>query len=300
MHYRSAMEPLEPDVIAWAAQLACVLEVSAHKPGNVTLTTGFSDITALDLIASALAIGPAMRDSPRSGVGRTIRRAVDDTHRFVAANANLGIVLLLAPLAKAAGTAHPGRLRSAVGDVLANLTGEDRRQAFAAIRKASPGGLGRSDTMDVNDPDAGGTLLEAMVEARGRDAIAREYATRFQITFATGYPCLDHLWRAGHTLSDAIVQTALTILARVPDTLIMRKEGWETAEEVSAQARDVLDRGGVLSEGGRRALVRLDGTLRDDGHRLNPGTTADLVTASIFVFLVEQGLASIPDLVRRW
>jgi len=294
------MEPLDPHVIAWLAQLACVLEVSAHKPGNVTLTTGFSDMTALDLLASAVAIGPAMRDAPMSSVGWTIRRAVDDTHRFVTANTNLGIVLLLAPLAKAAGTAHPGRLRSAVGDVLANLTGEDRRQAFAAIRKASPGGLGRSDTMDVNDPDAAGSLLEAMVEARGRDAIAREYATRFQITFATGYPCLDQLWHEGLTLSDAIVQTALTILARVPDTLIVRKEGWEMAEEVSAQARDVLDKGGVLSEEGRQALECLDRTLRDDGHRLNPGTTADLATASIFVFLVEQGPESIQEVVRRW
>jgi len=294
------MKPLDPDVIAWAAQLACVLEVSANKPGNVTPTTGFSDMTALDFMASALAIGPAMREAPRSGLGRTIRRAVDDTRRFVTANTNLGIVLLLAPLAKAAGTAHPGRLRSAVGDVLGNLTAEDRRQAFAAIRKASPGGLGRADTMDVNDLDAGGTLLEAMVEARGRDSVAREYATRFQITFGTGYPCLDQLWGEGHALSDAIVQTALTILARVPDTLIARKEGWETAEEVSARARDVLDKGGALSEEGKKALAHLDGDLRGEGHRLNPGTTADLTTASLFIFLAEQGPQSIPKVVRRW
>ena len=294
------MKPLDPEMIAWAAQLACVFEVSANKPGNVTSKTGFSDMTALDFMASAVAIGPAMREAPMSGVGRTVQRAVDDTRRFVTANTNLGIVLLLAPLAKAAGTAHPGRLRSAVGDVLGNLTADDRRQAFAAIRKASPGGLGRADTMDVNDLDAGGTLLEAMVEARGRDSVAREYATRFQITFGTGYPCLDQLWGEGHALSDAIVQTALTILARVPDTLIARKEGWETAEEVSARARDVLDKGGALSEEGQKALARLDGDLRGDGHRLNPGTTADLTTASLFVFLVEQGPQSIQKVVRRW
>lgn len=300
MRYGSPMEPLDPDVIAWAAQLACVLEVSASKPGNVTLTTAFSDMTFLDLMASALGIGPAMREAPRSPVGRTIRRAVDDTHRFVTANTNLGIVLLLAPLAKAAGTAHPGRLRGAVGDVLGNLTAEDRRQAFAAIRKASPGGLGRSDIMDVHDPDAGGTLLEAMVEARGRDSVAREYATRFQITFGTGYPCLEQLWNEGHTLSDAIVQTALTILARVPDTLIARKQGWEKAEEVSAWAREVLDVGGALSEEGQEALLHLDRALRGGGHRLNPGTTADLTTASIFIFLVERGPESFPAVVRRW
>jgi triphosphoribosyl-dephospho-CoA synthase len=294
------MRPVAPDVIAWTAQLACLLEVSADKPGNVTPTTAFSDMTFLDLTASALAIGPAMRDAPDTGVGRTIRRAVVDTRRFVTANTNLGMVLLLSPLAKAAGRGHPQGLRCAVRTVLESLTVEDGLQAFEAIRKASPGGLGRSDHMDVHDPDAEGTLLEAMVEARDWDAVAREYATSFQITFEIGHPCLNELWLAGHALSAIIVQTALTILAQVPDTLIARKQGWDAADAVSAQARSVLDRGGALSDEGRKALGRLDRALRSEGHRFNPGTTADLTTASIFVFLMEQGPQRMREVLRRW
>jgi triphosphoribosyl-dephospho-CoA synthase len=49
----------------------------------------------------------------------------------------------------------------------------------------------------------------------------------------------------------------------------------------------VLGAGGVRSARGRRALARFDASLRQDGNALNPGTTADLVTAVLFVALLE-------------
>ena len=56
---------------------------------------------------------------------------------------------------------------------------------------------------------------------------------------------------------------------------------------MSAGARDVLAAGGVRTAAGREALRRFDASLRSPGNALNPGTTADLVTAAIFVALVE-------------
>jgi triphosphoribosyl-dephospho-CoA synthase len=145
------------------------------------------------------------------------------------------------------------------------------------------------------------TLLEAMRAARERDAVAREYVTDFAITFELGYPALRQFLEEGQRLSSAIVQTALTILALVPDTLILRKEGPAVARDVSRRAVAVLEAGGVFSERGRAALAAFDRSLRDDAHRLNPGTTADLTTASIFVYLVEGGgLERFPDLLQRW
>ena len=55
---------------------------------------------------------------------------------------------------------------------------------------------------------------------------------------------------------------------------------------MSAGARDVLAAGGVRTAG-RRALRSFDASLREPGNALNPGTTADLVTATLFVALVE-------------
>ena len=73
----------------------------------------------------------------------------------------------------------------------------------------------------------------------------------------------------------------------MPDTLIARKRGPEAAGRVAAGARQVLDAGGVRGAGGRTALAEFDASLREDGNALNPGTTADLVTAVLFVALLE-------------
>jgi len=292
---------MDPDSIAQAAQLACLLEVSADKPGNVTWDKAFWDARYVDFMASAVAIGPALRDAPSRAVGETILRAVRDTRRFVRTNTNLGMVLLLAPLAKAAGLPHPQGLQGAVGEVLRTLSIKDARHAFAAIRFAAPGGLGDSDVYDVRGAEVNVTLLEAMRAAQDRDTVAREYATDFQITFGIGHAALLRFLEEGHPFSDAVVQTALTILSRVPDTLIARKEGLTTARAVSEEAAHVLAVGGAFSERGREALEAFDRSIRDDEHRLNPGTTADLTTASIFALLVEgDGIERFPRLLARW
>lgn len=294
------MSPLEGFEIGWATQLACLFEVNAEKPGNVSRRADFHDTRFEDFLASAVAIGPALQGAVRAPVGETVLRAVQDTRRFVSTNTNLGMVLLLAPLAKAAGEGGPEGLRSRVARVLGELTVEDARKVYQAIRLASPSGLGQVERHDVSHDDVAATLREAMGLAQGRDSVAREYVTDFEITFGLGYETLRRVWEEGHAFSDAIVQTFLTVLAQVPDTLIERKGGRAAAEAVSRRAGEVLAAGGCLSSRGREELVRFDRDLRDDSHRLNPGTTADLVAASIFVFLTEGGmLESVPDLVAR-
>src|SRR3954464_9763290 len=89
-----------PDSVAGAAQLACVLEVSAEKPGNITPTHDFHDTSYEEMLRSAIAIGPELARAGERGVGETVLAAVEAARGT--ANTNLGIVLLLAPLAKAA------------------------------------------------------------------------------------------------------------------------------------------------------------------------------------------------------
>lgn len=293
------MIPATQNEIARAVQLACLYEAAAEKPGNVTPRHRFADAGFIDFAASAVAIGPAFQDGHRQTVGQTIRRAVADTRRIVATNTNLGIVLLLAPLAEAAARPDDGGLRAAVADVLAHLTVHDAREAYAAIRLAEPAGMGAAKEHDIADEPAV-TLKEAMAAARDRDAVAREYATDFAITFTIGRPTLATLWEQGHRLSQAIVTTHLTILAQVPDTLIARKLGLSTAADVSARAAAVLAADGCFSEKGCRALARFDAWLRDGSHSHNPGTTADLVTASLFAFLIEMTEEDLMTATARW
>jgi triphosphoribosyl-dephospho-CoA synthase len=296
------VERLTGDEIAWAAQLACIFEVSVEKPGNVSRNVGFTDARFEDFAASAVAIGPALREAGRESVGATVAAAVADTRRLVGTNTNLGMILLLAPLARAAARAEAGRgLRAALHDVLAELTVGDAQLAYSAIREASPAGLGEVEDHDVHEDEVAVTLREAMDAARHRDAIADEYVTDFAVTFSLGAETLRRQWLDGARFSDAVVMAFLTILAEVPDTLIARKNGAEAAAHVSRRAADVLAAGGSLSAKGRERLADLAHELCDDAHAFNPGTTADLVAASLFVVLTEGGLlADVPALTARW
>ncbi|HQJ97136.1 MAG TPA: triphosphoribosyl-dephospho-CoA synthase [Thermoleophilia bacterium] len=322
----AAMEPLRGPEIARAARLACLIEASVPKPGNVSPQARFADTTYADLVASAGAIAPALAEAGQRGVGETVLRAVRDTRRVAASNTNLGIVLLLAPLAKAAaggaaggaasgaatgaasGAATAG-LRPAVAAVLAALTVDDARLAYEAVRMASPGGMGRVDRADVNDLAPAVTLREAMELAAARDSIAREYVTDFEVTFTIGVPALRRAWTAGEgrpagtravadaggpaigpEVTDAVLRCFLEILARVPDTLIARKRDFDVARRVSMRAAQLLAALGGDESAARRELTVFDRGLRDPAHALNPGATADLVTAALFVVIVEDGM----------
>jgi triphosphoribosyl-dephospho-CoA synthase len=256
-----------------------VLEVSAEKPGNITPSHDFADTTYEDMVASAIAIGPELARAGERGVGETVRAVVEASRRVAAANTNLGIALLLAPPAKAALTGGP--LRERLGEVLEALDLDDARAAYAAIRAAGAGGLEERVEHDVRDEPAVG-LREAMAAAAGRDSVASEYATGYALTFDVGLPALLAALARGLPLRDAIVELHLRLLDAAPDSLIARKAGAEAAARVSAGAREVL--------AGRETLERFDASLRETGNRLNPGTTADLVTATLFVALVEGRL----------
>lgn len=273
--------------VAVAAQLACLLEASAPKPGNVSPGRHFSDTRYEDFLVSAIAIGPALSAAGVNPIGKTIRLAIEATAGWTRTNTNLGIVLLLAPLTRAALDPGSDELRGAVSAVLEASTVDDAREVYSAIRTAAPGGLGRVSSEDVAD-EPKVTLLEAMRLAADRDRIAREYATGFEVTFGTAVPALAAARRDGLSWDDAIVETYLLLLARYPDTHIARRAGTQLAEDVAARASAVLDAGGVRSEEGRQAVEALDRELRDPIHRANPGTTADLTTAAIFVTLLDE------------
>jgi triphosphoribosyl-dephospho-CoA synthase len=275
------------DGVAGAAQLACVLEVSAEKPGNITPSHDFADTSYEDMLSSAIAVGPELARAGERGVGATVLAVVEASRRVAPANTNLGIALLLAPLAKAALGAGP--LRACLAETLRALDVADARAAYAAIRLAGAGGLQQRVEHDVRSEPAIG-LREAMAGAAQRDSVASEYVTDFALTFETGIPALAGALGDGLALRDAIVELHLRLLEQAPDTLVARKRGAGAAARVSAGARDVLAAGGVRTAGGRRALQSFDASLREQGNALNPGTTADLVTATLFVALVERML----------
>ena len=274
--------------IATAIQQACLLEASAAKPGNVHPGASFPDLTFEDFVRSAEAASPALARAAEVGVGRAIFQAIEATRAVVSSNTNLGIVLLIAPLA-AVPLDQP--LRDGIGDVLCRLTRDDAMWVYRAIRLAQPGGLGTADDQDVASAPTG-TLREVMALAAHRDGVAAQYENGFDWILNEGLPFLasvggefEHCWEA------AIIELHLRLLAEHPDTLIARKCGESIAAEASQRARRCLNNLGSLprdSTERARVIDEFDQWLRADDHRRNPGTTADLVAACLFAAIRER------------
>ena len=257
---------------------ACELDVTALKPGNVRVGVPAHGMTADDFLRSAQACAPAL-SQPGASVGQRVLEAVRSTRRVVHCNTNLGIVLLAAPLFRAAEAG--GDLRTAVAQQLAELDRSDAVQAYEAIRLARPGGLGTSAQHDVGtEPQV--TLLEAMCAAQERDSIARQYAQGYRDVFDLGLSQWRYALARFEDEAWATTHLYLAYLSNWPDSLIERKFGSATAQTVSDRARTFHLQLCSYSELDdiRARLLSWDEHLRGSG--LNPGTSADLTVATVF------------------
>ena len=277
---------LEPAAVAEAFRSACLLDVEAFKPGNVSVASPGHGMQAGDFVVSAQAAAPAI-SAPGLSVGGRILAAIEATRSAVACNTNLGIVLLAAPVAQAALQAGPpAALRDRVRAVLASLTVQDAAQAYRAIALASPGGLGTAQRHDVHDPPRV-TLLEAMSEAAHRDRIAYQYASGFADVFNVGLPAGRAALAAGLDVRAAMTALYMAFLTRFPDSHVARKFGEAAARAVCEEAARCQARmASSAPQAASEALAALDRDLKS--RDLNPGTSADLAVASWFCMAVED------------
>ena len=270
-------------------QLACLMEVTARKPGNVHRFQDFDDLTYMDFVLSAMACAPFLTETEQMGVGKAVLAAIQATRRVVRTNSNLGMVLLLAPLAA---VPRVRLLVPAIAEVLNGLDIADSQFVFEAIRLAKPAGLGEAAEQDVrSEPTL--PLKAIMALAQDRDLIAKQYACDYRDVFEIGVPALKRGMNDLGSLESAIIFCHLHLLAALPDTLIQRKRGLAVAQQASRMARQILAQGWPRSLKAQQAFADFDTWLRADGHARNPGSTADLVAACLFVAL-RDGIIQMP------
>ncbi len=272
------------------ASLACLLEVCAPKPGNVHRGADFEDMSLNDFVVSAELLGQAIDSRKTDELGLLVLNATRATQSLVSVNTNLGIILLVCPLTIAA---NDGDLSSTAVRRLLKETGpEDAANIFTAIRSVNPGGLGDTDQMDVNE-QAPESILDAMAFSSDRDQVALQYSNNFQQVFEDVVPLLAAGQQQFESINRAIVYAHVSMLARYGDSLIKRKCGDEVNEKAQMMACKALSE---LVEGNREqyetAVGELDFWLRSDGNRRNPGTTADLVTAGLFVAIANEQITA--------
>jgi triphosphoribosyl-dephospho-CoA synthase len=284
--------------------LAITLEASAKKLGNVHPQASFSDMCHEDFLRSAIAISPCFDQRGKLSVGKLVYESVSATQASVKVNTNLGTLLLLAPVAMAA---RPGRnalspqshfsetitnLRERTAIVVDRLTAEDSRAIYAAIRLSAPGGLGKTDKLDVHQAEAPPKLVDAMRVVEDIDQVAKTYCTRFHFLFDEVVPALKQALEHCGDTSEGIRLFQLRWLARFGDSLVHRKLGEHENRLLQKKAIRLLkifeSENQQMTDRFEKNWQALDKWMREEGHRRNPGTTADLIAAGLFVLLCCQ------------
>jgi len=303
--------------IAACLQLAILLEVNAPKPGNIHKNANFHKTNYEHFLASAVAIAPSLKIAAakgiqlaeekihpnQTGIGNIIKNATKRiSHWQHGGNTLLGTTILLTPIATAAGKTLKQnnekldleKLRKNIKIITTNTTPEDAVAVYEAIEIAKPGGLNKTTRFDATNPlskkeilKTHTTLYDIFKISAKYDSIANEWINNYPITFNIGYETLRKELKAKNNLNHAIIQTFLEILAQTPDTLIARKNGIEKAKQISQQAKHILELGGLNTKQGKKAITKLDHTLRDKKNKLNPGTTADLITATLALHVLK-------------
>lgn len=268
----------QPAEIEAAYHRACRMEIEALKPGNVHRFADGHRMSAQQFLESAdVSAGSVCH--PEWPVGRRILDAIRITREAVGTNTNLGIVLLCAPLAKAAETGGED-LRKELAAVLGAMDNDDAADVFSAIVLAAPGGLGEAEN-DVTEPPRV-PLLVAMREAAERDMIARQYVSDFADIFSGGLAAYRTAEAVGETGMWPTVFTYLHFLSRFPDSHVARKHGVETAEEIRLEAASVAGQLGEIAAEPERLRLLTDFDRQLKVADINPGTSADLTVATVF------------------
>ena len=272
------------------ATLACQLEVTAAKPGNVHRAADFEDVTLNDFLSSGIALGSAIDAQPAAGeTGDMILSAAQATRWITQTNTNLGMILLICPLAKLLQRRQPITCQS-IAAVIESLRGDQSRVVYEAIVLARPGGMGESQQMDVNDPNgAPESLLTAMQSTAQSDMIAKQYVSGFEEVTQFVLPAIEEGQQRFKKLSWGIVYAHVKTMAQFPDSLIARKLGDVAAQKSATIATQCLEQLTDQDDDDFWSAVGdLDFWLRSDGHRRNPGTTADMIAAALFIGLAEN------------
>lgn len=281
----------DPRTPAENAQLALLLEVAATpKPGNVDRRHDLSDLRFEHFLAGAVGAGRGLRMAERgASVGEAFEAAVHGMSKQTGGNTQFGCLLLLVPLVSAASNADGPLTPEDASAVVEDTTVADAAcfyRTFEHVDVAVDDPPSDVDGLDVRlGADAIPalesreiTLFDVMELSAPHDANAREWVDGF----STVFDAAEQLRRSDGPVPERVSRMFLRLLAAGEDSLVAVQHGDDVAREVSERAAQLQAENATVDDVASFAdeLVERD---------INPGTTADLTAAAIFVAL-ERGL----------
>ncbi|ELZ34799.1 triphosphoribosyl-dephospho-CoA synthase [Halorubrum tebenquichense] len=255
-------------------------------------------------------------------VGDAFERAVGGMAARAGTNTQFGCLLLLAPLVRAAADPDRDLSPGGVDAVCRGTTVDDAvafYRAFEAVDVAVDDPPAGADDLDVRrGGDAGPALRERGMTLRDvltlsadpadPDRVPDRNAAEWVEGFPRTFRAAEWILTDEGPLADRAARAFLGLLAAEPDTLVASTRGVEAAREASARARATLENGRnerepsevdatepgptgsvdavsaeTVHRADRDAAESLAEAFVDEG--INPGTTADLTCAALFVAL---------------
>lgn len=296
--------------IAKLGEIATLLEVSGYpKPGNVHRTSDFNDMTYEDFLISSTSIRENLEIAAFNGskyypnmlneiqIGECILGCVKNTQNLVKTNTNLGISMLLVPIAATFGALHEenslNNLPKTLDTIIKNTEFNDAIALVKAISLSKAGGMdNKTSKYDVNDSNTIDEIrknhinIHDLLQMSSKyDKISYELINGLPIIMNYGYPTYMR-YMDEYSRNDVTLEIYLTILANVSDTLINRKYGEEIAKDVSERAKTILESTEIGTNDRLKELNEFDTFLKTKNY--NPGTSADFTAASLFVGLVDK------------
>ena len=268
------------------AELALLLEVtSTPKPGNVDRTHDHPDLRFEHFVAGAVGASEGLRMAAAGDpIGTSFERAVRGMANQRGGNTQFGALLVVVPLVAAA---RKGEITpESVATVVESTTVADAAGFYRAFEHVDVAVDDPPEGMDALDVRRGAdavpvleerelTLSDVLEASTERDTLAREWVSGFPRSFETA----ERIESGDGPVPDRAARAFLELLVDEPDTFVATTHDAATAREVREDARAVL-----RGEGSPETLAD---ELVEAG--VNPGTTADLVAAGLFVAL-ERGL----------
>lgn len=309
--------------ISSLGQLALLLEASSPKPGNVNRNACFSDTEYRHFLASAALMSRGLNlcasqgsslvsnriDPMDIGLGKLVETCVvDSLTGFNQRNTILGSVLLYVPLAVALSASvtrlerfDHANVQHWLRVIIDNTTVDDTLHLYRAFGYTNPGGRRIKEDSewsedhqryDIDNPNAVSniiednvTLIELFRMSSNIDEISNEWASHFNLILYDVYPYIKKISHSLEVIEESIVQTFVWLLSRRPDGLIIKKVGRARAHDIQNIATRIMDNWSE-ERGQQELIMKLDEILRDEDNLLNPGTTADIVSAATFCQLV--------------
>ena len=270
--------------VKMAFEYSCKLDVFSIKPGNVCLNYPAYGMTHKDFLQSSMACSDIICEK-KLDIGDKILESVKASMDVVGCNTNLGIILLCAPIANAIYMSNNHKFdQNNLKNLIDSINEKQTKKIYRAINIANAGGMGEKDEFDLNNSkDINFSFIDAMRYASSYDYIAYQYSTYFTSIINN----ISINWRNYFNIMGndecATTATFLKLISTNPDSLISRKYGLDKAKEVSKSLKKIADEYCSLKNPNilNNQLLLLDSELKIQ--KINPGTTADVVVASIFL-----------------